>query len=67
MIDFAEVLKEKERELERLQAEVEVLREAQRICLARHPAGADLPNVRLMPEPAAKPPATPMKMGRRFP
>ncbi len=65
MIDFADVLKEKEKELEKLQAEVEVLREAQRICLALD--GGEVANVHVMPEPAVKPVTAPIKLGRRFP
>ncbi len=62
MIDLAEVLRQKEKELEKLKAEVEVLREAQRICTGQNVA--EVPKMRPGSEPAAE---AAQAAGRRFP
>ncbi len=65
MIDLAEVLKQKEKELEKLKAEVEVLREAQRICTGQNVT--EVPKMRPASEAAAESAHNPQVAGRRFP
>ncbi len=67
MIDFGEVLKAKERELEQLKAEIEVLREAQRILSARSPDPSEVRRVAVPAGTATEGAPPPLKSGRRWP
>ncbi len=67
MTDLSEVLKQKEKELETLKAEIEVLRQAQRICAARNLAVAEVPKIRPASNTPAESAPNPQTTGRRFP